>query len=198
MPYEQLIESVETSADEKISELREKAGQEAAQILKEAEDKDELIRKKHMDLAKKTVQIERNRFLATIKGDARLQATKVKDEVFKNAMAKARLDLQSVRTHPGYEKTFRELFKEAVQELAGERIEIHIDKRDEALCRDLATELAPDCDIVTDITSAGGVNVSTKDGRFMIFNTVESRFERAKVLLKPEIFSALYGGQGGL
>jgi vacuolar-type H+-ATPase subunit E/Vma4 len=52
-------------------------------------------------------------------------------------------------------------------------------------------------DIVTDISCAGGLNASTKDGRFVIFNTVESRFERAKVLLKREVYAALYGGTGG-
>ena len=87
------------------------------------------------------------------------------------------------------------MLKEAILELEGEEIQLHIDKRDENLCKKLLSELKLNCEIVTDITCAGGLNASTKDGKFIVFNTIESRFERAKVLLKPEIFATLYGGQ---
>jgi len=198
MPYEQLIESVETSGDEKIRELREKADREAEKILREARDKEDAIRRKHLDAAKRSVEIEKNRLLATVNEEARLQMTRVKDEVFKKAVAQAFAGLQSVRNHAGYETEFRELLLEACRESPGENIEIHVDPRDEGICRNLVSELHIGGEIVTDITSAGGMNVSTKDGRFIVFNTVESRFERAKVLLKPEIFAALFGGQGGV
>ena len=46
MSIEQLIESVEVSAGEKITELRQKAGRDAAEIIKEAEGKDGTIKKK--------------------------------------------------------------------------------------------------------------------------------------------------------
>ena len=156
MPYEQLIESVEISADEKIRELRDKADQEAGQILREAQNKDELIKKKHLDAAKRSVETEKNRLFATVHEENRLQLTRVKDEVYQRAVAQALADLQSVRSNPGYEKIFRELFQEAYQELSGEKIEIHIDKRDEGICRKLLSELQINGDIVTDITSAGG------------------------------------------
>jgi hypothetical protein len=42
------------------------------------------------------------------------------------------------------------------------------------------------------------LNAGTKDGRFIIFNTIESRFERAKVLVKQEVYATLYGGKGGM
>jgi vacuolar-type H+-ATPase subunit E/Vma4 len=90
------------------------------------------------------------------------------------------------------------MLQEVVLELEGEEIQLHIDKRDETLCKKVLSELKLNCDVVTDITCAGGLNAGTKDGRFIISNTTESRFEKAKGILKSEIFTTLYGGQSGV
>jgi len=90
------------------------------------------------------------------------------------------------------------MLKEAVLELEGEEIQLHIDKRDERLCKKLLPELNLNCEIITDVTCAGGLNAGTKDQKFIIFNTIESRFEKAKVLLRLDLFAALYGGKGGV
>jgi len=198
MSIEQLIESVEVSAGERITELKQKAYEQAVEIRKEAEKKDEGIKKKHLDAAEKNVEVERNKSFAKIKEETRMQFTRTKDDVYKKAFSDAQKNLSSVRLRSDYEDIFRKMLKEVVQELEGEDIRLHIDKRDENLCRKLLSELTLNCEVVTDITCTGGLNASTKDGKFVVFNTVESRFEKAKALLKPEIFSTLYGGQSGV
>ena len=198
MSIEQLIESVEVSAGEKITELRQKAGRDAEEIIKEAEGKDGIIKKRHLDTVKKAVEMERNKSLAKIKEETRMQFTRTKDEVYKKAFFEAQKILSSARSRADYENNFRKMLREVVLELEGEDIQLHIDKKDETLCKKLLSELKLNCDVVTDITSAGGLNASTKDGRFIIFNTTESRFEKAKALIKPEIFTTLYGGQSGV
>jgi vacuolar-type H+-ATPase subunit E/Vma4 len=198
MSIEQLIESVEVSAGEKITELRQKADRDAAEIIKEAEGKDGIIKKRHLDTVKKAVEMERNKSLAKIKEETRMQFTRTKDEVYKKAFSEARKILTSARSRADYENNFRKMLKEVVLELEGEEIQLHIDKMDENLCKKSLSELGLNCEVVTDITSAGGLNAGTKDGRFIIFNTTESRFEKAKALLKPEIFATLYGGQSGI
>jgi vacuolar-type H+-ATPase subunit E/Vma4 len=198
MSIEQLIESVEVSAGEKITELIQKAGRDAAEIIKEAEGKDGIIKKRHLDTVKKTVEMERNKSLAKIKEETRMQFTRTKDEVYKKAFSEAEKILSSARSHAHYENSFRKMLQEVVLELEGEEIQLHIDKKDETLCKKLVSELKLNCEVVTDITTVGGLNAGTKDGRFIIFNTTESRFKKAKGLLKPEIFSMLYGGKSGV
>jgi V/A-type H+-transporting ATPase subunit E len=195
MSIEQLIESVEVSAGERITELKENAYRQSVEIRKVAEGKDEAIKKKHLDAVKKTVEVERNKLIAKIKDETRMQFTRTKDEVYKEAFFEAQKILLSARSHADYENNFRKMLQEVVLELEGEDIQLHIDKRDENLCKKLLSELNLHCEVVTDITSAGGLNASTKDGKFIVFNTIESRFETAKALLKPEIFTTLYGGQ---
>lgn len=198
MAIEQLIESVEVSAGEKITELRQKAARDAAEIIKEAEEKDEKIKKRHLDTVKNAVDMERNKSHAKINEETRMQATRTKDDVYQKAFAEAKKNLSSARSHADYENNFRKLLKEIVLELEGEEIQLHVDKRDETLCKKILSELKLHYDVVTDITTDGGLNASTKDGKFVVFNTTESRFEKAKTLLKPEIFTTLYGGQSGV
>ena len=195
MSIEQLIESVEVSAGEKITEMKQNAYRQSVEIRKGAEGKDGAIKQKHLDAVKKTVEVERNKLFAKIKDETRMQFTRTKDEVYKKAFFEAQKILSSARSRADYENNFRKMLKEVVLELEGEDIQLHIDKRDEDLCKKLLLELKLNCEVVTDITSAGGLDASTKDGKFIVFNTIESRFERAKALLKTEIFTTLYGGQ---
>jgi vacuolar-type H+-ATPase subunit E/Vma4 len=198
MAIEQLIESVEESAEEKITELKEKASRDASAIRQEAERKIEGIKKKHLDAVKKVVETERNKSLAKIKEETRMQVIRTKDDIYKKAFSEALKNLSSVRSRPDYEDIFKKLLKEVLLEFEGEEIQLHIDKRDEVLCKTLFPELNLNGEIVSDITTAGGLNANTKDGRFIIFNAVESRFEKAKGILKQEIFSTLYGGRSGV
>jgi len=198
MPYEQLIESVEVSAKEKVSELKEKTYREATEITKEAESKDESIRMRYLEAVNKALEIERNEAIVKIKEETKMKLIRVKDEMYQKAFSEAKAILSSARENANYENSFRKMLKEAAAELVGEEIRLHIDKRDENLCKKLLPELHLNCEITTDLTCAGGLNASTKDERFIVFNTIESRFERAKALLRSEIFATLYGDQGGL
>jgi len=198
MPYEQLIESVEVSAEERIMELKEKAYRQSVEIRKEAEEKDGPIKKKHLDAAKRVVGVERNKSIAKVKEETKMQLIRAKDEVYQKACFEAKRILSSARGNANYEKIFRKMLKETVTELEGEEIQLHIDKRDENLCKKLLPELNLNCEIVSDLTCAGGLNASTKNGRFIVFNTIESRLEKAKVFMRSEIFATLYGGQGGV
>ena len=198
MPYEELIEAVEVSAQEKISDLKEKTYREATEITKEAESKDEIIRMRYLDAVNKAVEIERNEAIVKIKEETKMQLIRVKDEMYQKAFLKAKATLSSAREKANYDNSFRKMLKEAAAELAGEEIRLHIDKRDENLCKKLLPELNLNCEIITDLTCAGGLNASTKDERFTVFNTIESRLERAKALMRSEIFTILYGDQGGI
>jgi V/A-type H+-transporting ATPase subunit E len=198
MPYEQLIESVELCAEDKIRAILDKANQDAENIKTETKGKNEIIKKRYLDAVKKTVDSERRKSIAKINEENHMRLIRAKDNVFKHAFTEAQKILLSVRSQANYENIFRKLLKETLLELEGEGILLHIDKRDENLCKKLLAELTLNHEIVTDLTSIGGLNASTRDGKFIIFNTIESRLERAKVQIKLEIFAMLYGDQVGI
>ena len=198
MPYEQLIESVELCAEDKIRAIIERANQDAENIKTETKGKDEIIKKRYLDAVKKTVDSERRKSIAKINEENHMRLIRAKDNVFKHAFTEAQKILLSVRSQANYENIFRKLLKETLLELEGEEILLHIDKRDENLCKKLLAELTLNHEIVTDLTSIGGLNASTRDGKFIIFNTIESRLEKAMVQIKLEIFAILYGDQVGI
>jgi V/A-type H+-transporting ATPase subunit E len=198
MPYEQLIESVELCAEDKIRAIIDRANQDAENIKTETKGKSEIIKKRYLDAVKKTVDSERRKSIAKINEENHMRLIRAKDNVFKHAFTEAQKILLSVRSQANYENIFRKLLKETLLELEGEGILLHIDKRDENLCKKLLAELTLNHEIVTDLTSIGGLNASTRDGKFIIFNTIESRLERAKVQIKLEIFAMLYGDQVGI
>jgi len=198
MPYEQLIQSVDECAEDKVRTIKERASRRAAEINDDVSGEETRIKKKHEEAARTAVEIERGRLVAQAIKETRMQLIHAKDEVYQKAFTGAKERLSHVRTEAHYASDFKKMLQEAASELEGESLVLSIDKRDEALCKKLVPELNLNCGIVTDITTDGGLDVSTKDGRFVIKNTIESRLERSKVLIKQEIFATLYGDQGGV
>jgi vacuolar-type H+-ATPase subunit E/Vma4 len=193
MPYEDLISAVKASADERIKEIRDRAKAEAEKIRKDAEEKAQGIRSAYLEEAIRGVKREKSKLIAKVGAEKRMALARVKDDLFQQVFTRTAQQMASARNHPGYRESFKKLVREAMDELAGEEIRMHIDPRDEPLCREILGEMQRNCDVVTDLTTLGGLNVTTADERLMVFNTLESRLQRAKEVLKPEIMSTLYG-----
>jgi V/A-type H+-transporting ATPase subunit E len=193
MPIEELLRSVEVSAKERMQEILDRARNESAEIIREAKSREEAIRKRHLENAKKTVDFERVKTTTTLKEEQKMRISRVKDEIFHQAFQDARNRLQSMRAKPSYEATLRVLTSEALGEMEGKEAVIHVDRRDEPLIRKILNDLKVNSKIVTDIECSGGLTVQTPDGTFTVLNTFESRLERAKELIRSDIFSILYG-----
>jgi V/A-type H+-transporting ATPase subunit E len=184
---------MDVSAEKSITERIQKAHQEGEEIKRSAEAKAETIKASHLENAQKSAEIERNKLIYNAKAENKMWIIKEKDAVIQRAFFDAKKSLDSFRDRPSYKEDFKKMLQEAVRELGGEKVSLHIDTRDETLCRQVLDELGRNSEIVGDLTSAGGLAVSTKDGKVVISNTIESRLNNAKELLKREIFSTLFG-----
>lgn len=194
MPYEDLLAAVKANAQERIQEIRDRAEAEALKIRKDAEEKAQNIRSAHVEEVERAVQLEKSKLISKIGAEKRMAFARAKDELFQQVFDQAARRVALARDQPGYRALFRRLVMEAMEELPAEGIQVHIDPRDEPLCREVLREMKRNCDIVTDLTTLGGLNATTADERLMIFNTLETRLERARELMKSEIMSTLYGG----
>lgn len=193
MAIEDLIKAVELSGEERLSEILERSRAEADEILREAQGRDLPIKKRFMEEATESVAIMRNKILSGAREKSRMEIIKSKNEVFDRAFEEASRNLASVRDDPGYRKILKGLVTEALGDLASDGVKIHVDMRDEALMRDILKELNISCEIIPDLTCAGGLNAYSHDERFVVFNTLESRLKKAKEIYRPEIFSVLFG-----
>ena len=188
-----LLIAMEGSTEERINEITKQAHRDAEEIKRTAEEKAETIKKSYLDSAEKSFESERNKLIYNAKSETKMDVIKAKDEMIQSAFAEAKKSLDDFRDHESYKGRFKSMIQEAMRELEGEKVRLHIDRRDENLCKQILDELNVNSEIVADLTSAGGLNVSTRDEKVVVFNTIESRLDRAKEFLERQIFATLYG-----
>jgi V/A-type H+-transporting ATPase subunit E len=194
LTYEELMGSIEATAAERMLEMKTKAAAEAEGIGKAAWEKAAGIQEEVMDQAKKKVAAEREKMLARVRAEARLVLLKSRHEVADRAFLEVEERVRAARASPSSRLTTRRLAEEALGLSGGTDLVLHVDSRDTSLFGDILRDLGKNCEILADIETAGGLTITTRDGRFLVTNTLESRLSRARDLMKGEVFSILYGG----
>ena len=194
MAYEDLLKSVEESAHEKEQELRNREKTAVDEIKARAKKRADEIRKAHIDEAEKSVTAERNKLLYLTKADNKEQLIRVRETAFDQAFAESEARLKSLRSDPEYPQIFAKLLKEAAGAMGDGAFVVHIDPRDEVLCRTILAAQGLSSEIRPDLTTSGGVVASLPDNSVVISNTVESRLGRAKELKRKEIHAILFSG----
>ncbi len=193
MDYENLMKSMDEGAEDKMAELMQNALKTSEEIKSRAVAKAAEIKKLHMDGALKAAILERNKNYYAANSEARKQIGNLKHELFGEAFARAGERLALARKSGYYEDTFRKLAEEAVRAIGEGEVILHVDKRDVDLCRKVAGGLGVRCEIMADNDCAGGLTATTKDGKVVVYNTLESRLESARRRLRLEVFDMLYG-----
>jgi V/A-type H+/Na+-transporting ATPase subunit E len=193
MAFENLLMSVEESAQEKEQELKKKAGQLAEEIRTGARKEAEAIQERAVREAERSATIERNKQLYLARGGIRQRILKSREKIFAAAFDEAKQQLSRLREDPAYPATFARLAREATGAMGGAAFRVHVDPRDLELCTKTLASLGVRCEVLPDIMSAGGLVVSSPDGFVTIANTVESRLERARERRRLSVYTALFG-----
>jgi vacuolar-type H+-ATPase subunit E/Vma4 len=193
MAYENLLKSVEESAQEKELELREKARIAIKEISDDTRNQVTSLQKSLLAEAEKAALIERNKLIYLTKNENKKNLITTKETIFLRAFGDAQQRLSDIRNDPNYPAIFKKLTLEAMSVLGGEQFCIHVDKRDELLIKSILAEMNLSGEVTADLSCAGGLVASTVDESVKISNTLESRLERAKEQKKLEIYAALFG-----
>jgi V/A-type H+-transporting ATPase subunit E len=194
MAYENLLKSVEESAEERQRELKKKAEQQAAEIREEAKRQAAQIQETAIRDAERSAAIERNKQMYLAKGECRELALRSREKVFQSAFDEATTRLSLLRQDKDYPAVFGRLAREAAGAMEGTPFLVHVDPRDLALCTTTLAALGIRCEILADIECAGGLVASSPDGLVSFSNTVESRLERIREHKRLEIYAILSGG----
>ena len=194
MAYEDLLKSVEESAHEKELALRNRESAAVDEIKTRAKKQAGDIRQVHMDEANKSITTERNKLHYLTNAENKELLIKVREIAFERAFSETEARLKGLRSDPKYPAVFENLLKEASGALGDEAFVVHIDPRDEVLCKKILSLLHLTSEIRTDLVTEGGVVLSLPDNSVVISNTVESRMQRAKELKRKEIHAILTGG----
>jgi len=195
MKYDHLIKAIEDGAEEKIRDIRESKNREINEIEERAEAESLQLRKDLLAETKRRIDVEKNKKIYSAREQAKDHLTRARQDTYIQVFQEVDVRLSSLRSSPSYESFFKAVLADIIESLDSQKILLYIDKKDETLCRQLIDDTGREFDIVTDLTTKGGLNGSTPDGRFFIRNTFEDRLARAKERMKVVIFLGLYGDQ---
>ena len=193
MKYDHLIQAIEDGAEEKLRDFMESKGREIREIQERAEKESAQVRKDLLTETERRIDIEKNKKIYSAREQTKDHLTRARQEACLQVFHEADVRLSSIRSNSSYEVFFKEVLSEIILSLDSEKIRLHIDKKDEALCRQLIKGTGKELEIVTDLTTNGGLNGSTPDGKVIIRNTIEDRLDRAKERMNVVVFSGLYG-----
>ena len=192
MTYEELVGSVEAAAEQKNREILERANREAEEIIREAEEKAALIKAEFLKESLHRAEAERNRLTHLTNEEIKASLSHIKEDLFSQAFLVASADLKDIRRSPGYPELFKRLLEEAIREAGNEKHVLHISGQDQNICKTISSDY-PISSIQVDLETAGGLSLSSSDGKIIVSNTMESRIERAKDIYKLEIYTELTG-----
>ncbi|MEM2123733.1 MAG: V-type ATP synthase subunit E, partial [Methanolinea sp.] len=165
MTYEDLIKSMEAAAEEKKEEILRNADRQAEAIVREAEERAGAIKEEYMARARAIVADRRNRLLYKTRQDARAADIAEREKMLHAVYARVASQMGNFREREDYRALFSRLLSESLAEMGEKDVQVHVDPRDEALCREIVSRLDGNFAVFPDITTAGRVIVSPPDNQ---------------------------------
>lgn len=192
MALDDMLRAIEEEGEVRCKEILDNAEAEAAEILKNAKEEAKRVREEYVTRAEATMYGEKIRILSDAKLYVKKQVIQAKEKHIEDAFDSVAGEFEAMRTRPEYASYFRRLLDETAANAEGDLV-ISVDRRDEKVARDAVAAAGLDCELRTDISTLGGLKAITADGRIVLTNTIDSRLERAKQFLKPEVATKLFG-----
>jgi len=199
---------IDQEANEKAEEIDAKA-EEEFNI-----EKGRLVQEQRLKIMdfyeKKEKQVELQRRIQNshMQNQARLKALKAREEHIKNVLEEARHKLMDVTKDPNlYQNVLEKLIAQGLFQLLEPELVIRCRQQDVRLVQNVMNDaiqeyksatgrdatLRLDTDNFLPSDTCGGVELSTKNGKTKVTNTLESRLELISQQLLPEMRVALFG-----
>ncbi len=191
MALEDIFRALQEQAERDIEETLAEAHAHAAAIMEEARAEASESRVRYLDNAERTARTRSAQSMNAARLETRKQIAGVKEEAVRRAFDEAMAELGKVRDQASYGETFRALLAEALDGVEGE-FELLVDPADEALAREALQQMGKTAAIKPEISTAGGVVVSTEGGHVLRRNTLEDRLEKFRGLSQAEVAGVLF------
>lgn len=191
MPLADLLKAIEVEADEEITRLDLESRVEAEQMLERARLEARALERELASASERPALAEAERLRALARLDAAATLRSAREEAFTAAHVAVTHQLSEMRGSDRYPDLLRALFDESRAALPT-AVRLRVDLRDLELARKLAGSLR----IETVLTTWGGIELATEDGR-AVRNTLEHRLENAEQVLRRRFASIPALAQAG-
>ncbi|MFN8498636.1 MAG: V-type ATP synthase subunit E family protein [Anaerolineae bacterium] len=181
MPLADILKAIDAAGDAEVARIAADAEATIAAIRDDADRECAAIRQRHGREMLLPLQHERARRLNRARIAAARAAHRAQEELFAAAMGRAQARLARLRDDGAYETVLAALVREATTHIGGDAV-LRGDPRDEALL----LRLAPGTPLTLDLTTWGGVEARSPDGRITVINTLEVRLAEAQPILRAQ------------
>lgn len=196
MALEDILESLETEAKKQSDDIIARAKDQAARLNAEAKEEAEEILVASKKAAVENLRSQEAKILLEARFKAKKIVAEAKEGLIDKVFAEVEGLISSARSRPVYEDIFRRLAGEALREShsgdGGLTLEVSPD--DVALAQAFVASERPSNNVrVTGRDHIkSGVAMLVEGGRKTGINTLESRFQRAKHLLRTKVGAILF------
>ena len=197
---DKIVSSIMSEAQEKADAIIQDANADVSAITAKAEKTAEAEKVKILENGKKQSDMRYQQIISEAKMNARRAELSAKEEVIESAFDKAGEELKSIASSGSdeYDDSLSKMIKEAVDEIGSNDLIIQLNEADTNKFKsqldssstfqidDIKFQLGEPIDTI------GGVIVKTKSGDIEVNNTIESRLERYRSVLRSEVANVLF------
>jgi len=193
MAIESILVAIEDQAKEQIAEILRSSDEKAERLFDETRESAEAEGGRFIDSTVSRYEREAVRKLHSASIANGRSLSDVRAKAYAHVVAQAAVELAEIRATEGYQAVLCALCKDAIAGL-GESVIVHIDPADDKVLNSEwcgVRRCVGHLEIVQDITTTGGVKVTSADGRIMRDNTFEARLDRVQDIRANEIWQVL-------
>jgi vacuolar-type H+-ATPase subunit E/Vma4 len=188
---EDIFRALEEQADQECNGIREQAERQAAGIASEAEENASAVRERKAQEAENAARAKMTHALNSARLASKKAAAAVKGTAVEATFDTAGEDLKGTRGAQGYDKLFSKLAREALAGVDGD-IVVRVDPADEDLAKRVLSDMGVAGTVRPDLTTSGGLVVTTGNGRISRRNTLEDRLDRVRQLAQSQVAEILF------
>jgi V/A-type H+-transporting ATPase subunit E len=198
---EQMIGKVLVQKEAELISQIDSAYQESLDNLESSRGKLEAERTRIVEAARKQAENLRRQIIGSARLAARNQELLTIENAVNKAFEEAKKKLQASSSTDSYKELLKHMVEESISAVGGPNsVIIECNKNDVALVRKVVSELqdsgkVPQAARVSDqyIDVLGGIRIKSSDGTMTYDNTLDSRIERLKPLIRKNIAQMLRG-----
>ena len=195
---EMLERAIMVEANEEAAQLLTEAKEKADAIRKRAQAEAEAERKAILDRAKQDADRLRSQALATTQLKSRSTQLEQREKLLDSVFEEVKKQLDAIKKRPDYDAIATLLLREALTQLRVNKAEIKADELTQKALKkgaldEISKELKGEFTLSGALEEGTGVVVDAADGKIHYDNTLETRLSRLQSALRSSVHKVLMG-----
>lgn len=190
-----LLAALRETAEAERADIRARAEQQIAQIRERTETQVKNLRDKALAELENQLQTESECIVGRAKLEIRDRVIHEKNEAIEEVFERASKQIASMDDATIRKETFKRLIEEAIGRIDTEQVRLRVSKADLAIWHSLKAGFPTSVSVESCDGPKGTVIVETRDSAQSIDNSIKTRLEVARAVMRRELVELLFGVQ---